>query len=175
MAGPPAVRGVFWGLLIRQGRAEPSPAPTVELRNNAKIHKHSLTVYGRGGALLHPRDLAVLQGLSGRAMLAPTMKLQTSDIIFMKILPFACRGLHGRPANGAGADFWVCAAARAGEQCSPLRWNCKRAMLYLRKPESIPCRGLHCRPANGAGADFWVCAAANAGGAKPRPYEVIAK
>ena len=96
-------------------------APTVELRNNAKIHKHSLTVYGRGGALLHPRGLAVSQGFSGRAMLAPTMKLQTSDIIFMKILPFACRGLHCRPVNGAGDIFGFADTARAGEQCSPLR------------------------------------------------------
>ena len=88
----------FLGLLIRQGRAEPSPAPTVGLRNSAKIYKRSLAVYGRGGALLHPRGLAVSQDFSGRAMLAPTMELQTSDIIFMKILPLACRGLHCRPA-----------------------------------------------------------------------------
>ena len=74
----------------------------------------SLAVYGRGGALLHPRGLAVSQGFSGRAMLTPTMKLQTSDIIFMKILPFACRGLHGRPANGAGNIFGFAAAANAG-------------------------------------------------------------
>ena len=47
-------------------------------------------------------------------MLAPTMKLQTSDIIFMKILPLACRGLHRRPANGAGDIFWFADTARAG-------------------------------------------------------------
>ena len=89
--------------------AGPSPAPTVELRNNAKIYKRSLAVYGRGGALLHPGNLAAAQGFSGRAMLAPTMKLQTSDIIFMKILPFACRGLHGRPAAPLRRDLkWRC-------------------------------------------------------------------
>ena len=27
MAGPQRCGGIFWGLLIRQGRAEPSPAP----------------------------------------------------------------------------------------------------------------------------------------------------
>ena len=47
-------------------------------------------------------------------MLAPTMKLQTSDIIFMKILPFACRGRQGRPANGAGCILGVADKARAG-------------------------------------------------------------
>ena len=38
-------------------------------------------------------------------MLAPTVKLQKSDIIFMKTLPFTCRGLHRRPAEGA-SNFW---------------------------------------------------------------------
>ena len=58
--------------------------------------------------------LAVSQGFSGRAMLAPTMELQTNDIIFMKIMPFACRGLHCRPANGAGRILGFAAAANAG-------------------------------------------------------------
>ena len=47
-------------------------------------------------------------------MLAPTMELQTSDIIFMKILPLACRGLHRRPANGAGRILGFADTANAG-------------------------------------------------------------
>ena len=101
-AGPPTVRGIFFGLQLRQTRAGLGSASTMKSRNSAKIQTLSLAVYGRGGALLHPGSLAAAQGFSGRAMLAPTMKLQTSDMIFMKILPFACRGLYCRPANGAG-------------------------------------------------------------------------
>ena len=92
-AGPLTVRGWIFGVAgaaragvfgvgagrnarasVRKTRAEPSPAPTVELRKGDKNFTHSLAVYGRGGALLHPGGLAAAQGFSGRAMLAPTMK-----------------------------------------------------------------------------------------------------
>ena len=68
-------------------------------------HEHSLAAHRRGGALLHPKSLAAPQCLSGRAMLAPTIESQKSDIFFAKTLPFARRGLHRRPAEGA-ACFW---------------------------------------------------------------------
>ena len=74
IAGPPTVRGCIEGLQVRRRRAEPSPAPTVEVRKGDKNFTHSLAVYCRGGALLHPRGLAAAQGFNGRAMLAPTMK-----------------------------------------------------------------------------------------------------
>ena len=130
-----------------------SSAPTAKSRNIAYNFANSLAAHCRGGVLLHPRGLAVSQDFSGRTMLAPTMKLKTSDIIFMKILPFACRGLHGRPANGAGVYFRGCGfgkggvfgvgcgakrksqrSANAGEQCSPL--------LYNRKGRGCFCVGL---------------------------------
>ena len=72
------------GLQPRQTRAEPSPAPTVKSQNSAYNYTHSLAVHCRGGALLHPRSLAGSQGFSWRAMLAPTMKLQKSDIFLRK-------------------------------------------------------------------------------------------
>ena len=90
---------------LRQIRAEPSHAPTVKSRNSAYNYTRTLTAHCRGRALLHPKSLAGSQGLSGRAMLAPTIESQKSDIFFEKTLPFARRGLHRRPAEGA-ACFW---------------------------------------------------------------------
>ena len=83
----------FWGLPMRQGRAEPSPAPTMKLQNGDRIYTHSLAIYGRGGALLHPRGLAASQGLSGRAMIVPTMKLQKTA------RPGKIRNFSERPAG----------------------------------------------------------------------------
>ena len=109
-----------------------SPAPTEKSRNSACNFANSLAAHCRGGALLHPKSLVVSQGLSGRAMLAPTMKLQTSDIIFMKILPFACRGLHCRPANGA-ACFWY-------SRSPPIR--AKTFSYSQKRPASVSLAGL---------------------------------
>ena len=66
--------GVYFGVsgCGKGGRA--MLAPTVKLRNNAKIQTHSLAAYCRGGALLHLGGLVIPQGFGGRAMLAPTMK-----------------------------------------------------------------------------------------------------
>ena len=72
------------GLQPRQTRAEPSPAPTVKLRNSAYNSASPRVVHCRGGALLHPRGLAVSQGFSWRAMLAPTIESQKSDIFLRK-------------------------------------------------------------------------------------------
>ena len=55
------------------------------------------------------------QGFSGRAMLAPTMKLRNSDIILRKAESLACRGLHGRPANGAGVYFGAGSCGKGGQ------------------------------------------------------------
>ena len=64
------------------GRA--SPAPTAKLRNSAYNYIRTLAAHCRGGALLHPKSLAAAQGLSGRAMLAPTIESQKSDIFLRK-------------------------------------------------------------------------------------------
>ena len=133
------------GASVRHTRAEPSPAPTVELQNGDKNFTHSLAVYCRGGALLHPRGLAAAQGFSGRAILAPTMKLQKSNIILRKPESLACRGLHCRPANGAGVYFGGCRCGEGG--------------------------GVRC----GCGAKRRGQRSAHPGGAKPRPYGGITK
>ena len=83
---------------LRQMRAEPSPAPTVKLQNTAYSFTNSLAAHCRGGALLHPKSFAAPQGLSGRALLAPTIELQKSDIFLRKpclLLVGAC--LAGLP------------------------------------------------------------------------------
>ena len=101
-------------------------APTMELQKGDKNFTHSLAVYGRGGALLHPGGLAAAQGFSGRAMLAPTMKLQNCDIFSRKpclLLVGACmagpptvrgwnEGLQVRQGRG-------CFCVGLAIQCSP--------------------------------------------------------
>ena len=71
-------------------------------------HEHSLAAHRRGGALLHPKSLAGSHGLSGRAMLAPTIESQKSDLFLRKpclLLVGAC--IAGppkvRPAFGTPA------------------------------------------------------------------------
>ena len=89
-------------------RKNQKPRPYCETTKCAKFHAHSFAIHSRGGALLHPRGLAAAQGFAGQAMLNHTMKLQDSGIFFMQALPFARRGLHRRPANGAVGYFRVC-------------------------------------------------------------------
>ena len=105
IAGPPTVRGQILGSAGTANAGRASPAPTAKLRNSAYNYIRTLAAHSRGGALLHPKSLAGSHGLSGRAMLAPTIESQKSDIFFAKTLPFICRGLHCRPATGA-ACFW---------------------------------------------------------------------
>ena len=131
MAGPPTVRGWNEGLRVRQGRgcsvwaagqnarasvrhtrAEPSPAPTVELQKGDKNFTLSLSVYGRGGALLHPGGLAAAQGFSGRAMLAPTMKLQNCDIFSRKPCLLLVGACMAGPPTVRGCIFGVAGAAQ---------------------------------------------------------------
>ena len=63
------------------------PAPTAKSRNNACNFANSLAAHRRGGALLHPKSLAGSHGLSGRALLAPTIESQKSDIFLRKPCP----------------------------------------------------------------------------------------
>ena len=90
-------------------------------------------------------------GKGGRAMLAPTMKLQNCDIFLRKPESFACRGLHCSPANGAGVTFGVSRPGKGGcsvwvqgetqgpaggkggrSQAPPLRRNCEMAIKFKR-------------------------------------------
>ena len=89
-------------------RRRASPASTVKSRNNAYNFANSLTAHCRGGALLHPRGLAAAQGFAGRAMLAPTIESQKSDLFLRKPCPLlvgACIAgpLKVRPAFGTPA------------------------------------------------------------------------
>ena len=96
----------------KRGRSQAPP-----LRWNYEITLKFISALSRfmvGVGLCSTRGtLAVPQGLSGRAMLAPTMKLRKSDIIIMKILPFACRGLHCRSAPLYRDLKWRCFFAQA--------------------------------------------------------------
>ena len=80
IAGPPTVQGNILGFAAAANAGRASPAPTVKSRNNAYNFANSLTAHCRGEALLHPKSLAGSQGLSGRAMLVPTIESQKSDI-----------------------------------------------------------------------------------------------
>ena len=84
IAGPPTVRGNILGFADTANAGRASPAPTAKSRNSAKIYKHSLAAYCRGGALLHPRGLAAAQGFAGRALLDHTIESQKSDIFLRK-------------------------------------------------------------------------------------------
>ena len=79
--------GRYWGQQQRQARAEPSLAHTAKSRNSAYNYTRTLAAHRRGRALLHPKSLAGSQGLSGRAMLAPTIESQKSDIFLRKPCP----------------------------------------------------------------------------------------
>ena len=68
-------------------RGQSKPCPYCETTKCAKFHAHFLAVHCRGGALLHPRGLAAVQGFAGRAMLAPTIESQKSDISLRKPCP----------------------------------------------------------------------------------------
>ena len=88
IAGPPTVRGDILGFADTANAGRASPAPTLKSRNNAYNFANSLTAHRRGRALLHPKSLAGSHGLSGRAMLAPTIESQKSDIFFCENLAF---------------------------------------------------------------------------------------
>ena len=107
-AGPPTVRGNILGFAAAANASRASHAPTVKLRNTTYSFTNSLVAHCRGGALLHPKSLAAPQGLSGRAMLAPTIESQKSDIFLRKpclLLVGACIAgpLRVRPVFGTPA------------------------------------------------------------------------
>ena len=92
----------------KEKHGQGKPAPTAKSRNNACNFANSLTAHRRGGALLHPRGRAGSHGLSGRAILTPTIESQKSDLFLRKpclLLVGAC--IAGpptvRPAFGTPA------------------------------------------------------------------------
>ena len=90
------------------------PRPYCETTKCAKFHAHSFAVYGRGGALLHPRGLAAAQGFSGRAMLAPTIELQNSDIFLRKLCLLLVGACIAGPPTVRGDILGSAGAANAG-------------------------------------------------------------
>ena len=108
IAGPPTVRRQVLGSAGTANAGRASPAHTAKSRNSAYNFANSLTAHRRGGALLHPKSLAGSQSFSGRAMLAPTIESQKSDISLRKPCPLlvgACIAgpLKVRPAFGTPA------------------------------------------------------------------------
>ena len=107
--------GTFLGLQPRKTRAEPSPAHTAKSRNSAYNYTRTLAAHRRGGALLHPKSLAGSQGLSGRAMLAPTIESQKSDIFLRKPCLLLVGACTAGPPTVRGNIWGFAAAANAGE------------------------------------------------------------
>ena len=124
-------------MLIRQTRAEPSHAPTVKSRNNAYNFASSLTAHCRGGALLHPRGLAAAQGVRGRAMLAPTIESQKSDIFLRKPCPLLVGACIAGPPMLRPA-FGTPAARLSGRKHFPItkktRKRCRSQVLFPGAP-----------------------------------------
>ena len=98
--------------MANTGRA--SPAPTVKSRNSAYNFANSLTAHSRGGALLHPKSLAGSQGLSGRAMLAPTIESQKSDIFLRKPCLLLVGACDAGPPTVRGQILGSAGTANAG-------------------------------------------------------------
>ena len=113
-AGPYNCGGTSLGLQPRKTRAEPSPAHTAKSRNSAYNYTRTLVAHRRGGALLHPRGLAVLQGFSWRAMLAPTIESQKIDIFLRKPCLFLVGACIAGPPTVRGNILVVAAAANVG-------------------------------------------------------------
>ena len=82
-------------------------------------HEHSLTVHSRGGALLHPKSLAAPQGLSGQAILAPTIESQKSDIFLRKPCPLPVGACIAGPPTVRPA-FGTPAAHLSGRKHFPI-------------------------------------------------------
>ena len=114
IAGPPTVRGQILGSAGRANAGRASPAPTVKSRNSAYNHARTLAAHCRGGALLHPKSLAESQGLSGRAMLAPTIDSQKSDIFLRKPCLLLVGVCTVGPSTVRGKILWFAAAANTG-------------------------------------------------------------
>ena len=79
-----------------------------------------------GGALLYPKSLAAPQGLSGRAMLAPTIESQKSDLFLRKPCPLLVGACIAGPPTMRPA-FGTPAAHLSGRKHFPIaKKTCKR-------------------------------------------------
>ena len=113
IAGPPTVRGCIEGLWVRQGRAEQAPPLRWNYKMAIKISRILLRfMVGVGlcstrGALRQHRALAGEQ-------CSPLLYNRKGWGCFCAGLPFACRGLHCRPANGAGGVLRGCGCGEGG-------------------------------------------------------------
>ena len=101
-------------------RGAEQAVPTVKSRNNAYNFASSLTAHCRGGALRHPKNLAGSQGLSGRAMLAPTIESQKSDLFLRKPCPLLVGACIAGPPTVRGQILGSAATANAGRASPPL-------------------------------------------------------
>ena len=100
-------------------RGQGKPCPYCETTKCAKFHAHSFAVHSRGGALLHPKSLAGSQGLSRRAMLAPTIESQKIDIFLRKPCPLLVGACIAGPPTVRPA-FGTPAAHLSGRKHFPI-------------------------------------------------------
>ena len=134
IAGPPTVRGQILWFAAAANTGGAKPCSYCEITKCAYNYTRTLAAHRRGRALLHPKSLAAAQGLSGRAMLAPTIESQKSDLFLRKpclLLVGAC--IAGppmlRPAVGTPAarlsgrkHFPIAKKTRKFITCKPFSW-----------------------------------------------------
>ena len=114
IAGPPTVRGQILGSAGTANAGRASPAHTAKSRNSAYNHTRTLAAHCRGGALLHPKSLAWSQGLSGRALLAPTIESQKSGIFLQKPYLLLVGACTAGPPTVRGQILGSAGTANAG-------------------------------------------------------------
>ena len=132
-------------------------------------HEHSLTVHSRGGALLHPKSLAAAQGLSGRAMLTPTIESQKSDIFLRKPCLLLVGACIAGPHSCCGISLGLQAGKMRAGQALPLLRNHETALIITHSPRGPHYRGGSAPPEEPCGVTE-LKRASNA-----RPYDRITK
>ena len=140
IVGPPTVQGNILGFAAAANAGRASPAPTAKYRNSAYNYIRTLAAHSRGGALLHPGSLAGSHGLSGRAMLAPTIESQKSDIFLRKPCLLLVGACIAGPPTVRGQILGSAATANAG-RASPAPTVKSRNSAYNYTHLSVHCRG----------------------------------
>ena len=133
-------------------------------------HEHSLAAHRRGRALLHPRGLAAAQGFAGRAMLAPTIESQKSDIFLRKPCLLLVGACIAGPPMVQGQILGSAGTANAGRASHAPTVKSRNNAYNFASSLTAHCRGralLH--PRRLAAAQGF------SGQSKPCPYDRITK
>ena len=110
----------------------------------------------RGGALLHPKSLAGSQGLSGRAMLAPTIESQKSDIFLRKPCLLLVGACIAGPPTVRGKILWFAAAANTG-RASPAPTAKSRNSAYNQTHYTSVLQSIFSRALDGSAIILFQC------------------